>query len=279
MACPFGKTNSSLEFCPVVALFAKSLAVRYEEKFSQGRPTLGTHVDDVFGGFKSDHSYDRARHFREFIFTMGATHTVNFNPKPSKTPLPAKRQVILGRQYDSATERVTTAEKKITKYRLRIAAALAVEINSTKELEKLHGCLNYVAALEPFGRPFLAHLTMAISTAQEDETVSLSPLSRLGLRIWDLLLMRNKGTSMDFILGRLPYATADVFVDASSMWGIGGVYGEYFFKIPWEKLVQADQDIIARKELLACLVAVLCFGDLIEGKFVQLWTDNENAFN
>ena len=84
---------------------------------------------------------------------------------------------------------------------------------------------------------------------------------------------------MDFILGRLPYATADVFVDASSMWGIGGVYGEYLFKIPWEKLVQADQDIIARKELLACLVAVLCFGDLIEGKFVQLWTDNKNAFN
>ena len=109
--------------------------------------------------------------------------------------------------------------------------------------------------------------------------VSLSPLSKLGLKIQDLLLKRNKGVSMDFILGRLPYAKADIFVDASSTWGIGGCYGEYFFYIPQERLVQADSEIIARKELLACLVAVLCFGDLIKGQFVQLYTDNMNAFN
>ena len=29
LACPFGKTNSSLEFCPPVMLFAESAAYRY----------------------------------------------------------------------------------------------------------------------------------------------------------------------------------------------------------------------------------------------------------
>ena len=38
-------------------------------------------------------------------------------------------------------------------------------------------------------------------------------------------------------------------------------------------------EIIARKELLACLVALFCFGDVLKGKMVRLYTDNENAFH
>ena len=53
LACPFGKTNSALEFCPPVELFAKSIAVRYSQKFSTNALVLGTHVDDIFGGFKA----------------------------------------------------------------------------------------------------------------------------------------------------------------------------------------------------------------------------------
>ena len=41
---------------------------------------------------------------------------------------------------------------------------------------------------------------------------------------------------------------------------------------------QAATEFIARKELLACLVAIFLFGDLIKGNFVRLYTDNENAF-
>ena len=37
-------------------------------------------------------------------------------------------------------------------------------------------------------------------------------------------------------------------------------------------------EFIARKELLACLFAVFCFGDLIKGRYVKLYTDNENVY-
>ena len=117
-------------------MVAKSLVSRYEEIYTDGMPTIGTHVDDIFSGSKKCTSYERAVHFREFICTAGAALTVRFNPKPKKTPLPAKRQVILGRQYDSMTARVNTAENKIRKYRLRIAAVLALQWISIKELEK-----------------------------------------------------------------------------------------------------------------------------------------------
>ena len=52
LACPFRKTNSALEFCPPVELFAKSAAIRYSEFFGKPKPILGSHIDDIFGGFK-----------------------------------------------------------------------------------------------------------------------------------------------------------------------------------------------------------------------------------
>ena len=75
------------------------------------------------------------------------------------------------------------------------------------------------------------------------------------------------------------YQGPDIFVDASSSWGIGGCFGEYYFYIPWEKLARVEEEIIARKELFACLVAILCFGDLFRGKLIRIYTDNDNAFH
>ena len=219
----------------MVTLFAKSVAANYS-KLRVVEPTLGTHVDDIFGGFK-DGDYDRACHFREFLCLRGSSLSVYFNPKPNKTPMPSTVQVILGRQYNSTSKRINTDTKKVKKYRLRIASSLAVEGNSRKDIERLHGSLNYVAAIEPFGRPFLSHLITALSEAGEENMVHLSELARQGLKIWDLILRHNKGIAFDFILDRLPRSRSDIFVDTSSRWGIGGCLGEYYFALPWEKLV------------------------------------------
>ena len=64
LACPFGKTNSPMEFCPPVALFAKSAAVRYAERFGGSPPNIGSYVDDIIGGFPHCPSYRKACHFR-----------------------------------------------------------------------------------------------------------------------------------------------------------------------------------------------------------------------
>ena len=88
------------------------------------------------------------------------------------------------------------------------------------------------AEVEPFGRPFLAHLTNTIAGTLDDEPILLNSLTRLSLEIWDYILRRNKGVSMDFILGRLPAAKSNIFADASTEWGIGGCCGEYYFKMP-----------------------------------------------
>ena len=101
LAYPFGKTNSSLEFCPPVRLFAESAAIRYSQCFSTKAPVLGTYVDDIFGGFKDSSSYGVAAHFRKFLIETGARLSIILNPKVEKTPLPAKEEVILGRHFNS----------------------------------------------------------------------------------------------------------------------------------------------------------------------------------
>ena len=183
LACPFGKTNSALEFCPPVLLFAKSVAVRYGQIYQTPKPDFGAYVDDIYGGFKRCSSYDKSLHLRSFLCQVGRRLSVNFNLEVTKTPLPARVQVILGKCFDSVIGRISTAAVKVVKYRLRIAAMLATRLTTRNAVEKLHGCLNYVAEVEPFGRPFLADLMTVISGTSDGEPVRLSAVARMGLQI------------------------------------------------------------------------------------------------
>ena len=129
-----------------------------------------------------------------------------------------------------------------------------------------------------FGRPFLAALSNVVAGRNLKSKVRITPLVKMGLRIWKQLLLANEGLSYDFVLGRLPRATYDIFFDASTTWGIGGCCGELYFKIPWEEINPFFSiDFVARKELLAALVALQCFASTSKGKLVRAYTDNTNV--
>ena len=91
------------------------------------------------------------------------------------------------------------------------------------------------------------------------------------------MLLENRGLSFDFILGNLPRANYDIFVDASTEWGIGGCCGNLFFKFSWSELTKLQMDAIARNELLAALIALHCFRHVVEDRIVVLYTDNTNV--
>ena len=152
--------------------------------------------------------------------------------KPHKTPLQAKIQIILGRKFNSSTRRITTSQKKKEKYLKRVQLMIREDTTTRKLLEKLHGNLNYVADIEPFGRPFLSQLTNAMSGASPKQEIVLPRQTKLGLKVWYRILMLNKGISFDYVLDRLPRTEYDIFVDASTSWGIGGCCGRYFFSLP-----------------------------------------------
>ena len=258
-----------------MALFAKSAAQRYAEKEDCTPPQLGTHVDDIFGGFTFNEAYHKALHFRTYLCETGKTLTLLFNTKVTKTPLPAREQVILGCLYDSRSKHMRTATNKKIKYLNRINLLLAKDSTEVSEILTMHGNLNYAALVTPFGRPFLAPLTNATIGRSQDETVPVSEHLKMGLRIWKKILTVNRGISFDFILGNLPKGDNDIFVDASTEWGIGGCCGRYYFMFPWASLRRFRTDVIAKKELLACLISLFCFKPELTDKLVTLYTDNQ----
>ena len=97
------------------------------------------------------------------------------------------------------------------------------------------------------------------------------------LRVWYKILVANRGISLAFVLNSLQRCTDDIFVDASTEWGIGGCCGSDYFAYPWSKLAMFEVDVIARKELLACLVGLHCFHEKVEGTIVTIYTDNSNV--
>ena len=123
-----------------------------------------------------------------------------------------------------------TAPKKITKYRAKIANMLTKTRVSRKDIESVHGCLQYVAGVEPFGIPFLTPLIQLIAKSNKPDSslanIPVSTLVKRLLRVWDRILVINKGISLDYILDRLPRAKFDIFADASTSWGIGGCCGD-----------------------------------------------------
>ena len=91
------------------------------------------------------------------------------------------------------------------------------------------------------------------------------------------MLSANTGVTYDFILGNLPRTRDDIFVDASTEWGNGGCCGNQFFIYSWSHFSTLGLQYIARKELLAALVALQCFSLTITDKLVVLYTDNSNV--
>ena len=112
LACPFGKTNSSMEFCPPVKLFAMSTAVLLAELEEGLAPRFSSYVDDIYGGIHNCDSFQSSLALRDFLCDKGDELSLVFNRKPHKTPLPAEKQVILGCLYDSTLRRAKTTEKK-----------------------------------------------------------------------------------------------------------------------------------------------------------------------
>ena len=156
--------------------------------------------------------------------------TVVFNMKPTKTPLPARKQVILGFLYDSEARRIKTAPEKQVKYLHRIRDMLKKEEVSVTDILQIHGNLNYVAEVAPFGRPFLAAFTGAILGRTGQDVVVVSEAMKSALRIWESILNANTGVTFNFVLGKLQRCPDDIFVDASTEWGIGGVCGYQYFR-------------------------------------------------
>ena len=219
------------------------------------------------------------------LITVGKQTSTLFNT--DKTRGPARSLVILGLLFCSISKSCRLGEDKRQKYLSRISALLASPETSSKLLERLVGNLGYAAWVEPFCRPLLSCLSIHVVTDKPLTPVPLTPLMVIALRIWHLVLSRNRGLHFDFILGRLPRVASPIFVDASSSWGFGGVHGIEYFSFSHAQLQPFIRQCpgwetfpcvpVAWLELLSVFVALRLFARRYPHHMLVLYSDNSNV--
>ena len=158
---------------------------------------LDSYVDDGFGG---DNAYSIAQALINFITKAGKRYGTLVNV--AKTCGPAIAMVILGLLYHSRRKICSLDPKKVTKYSAHISQLLTQDRITSKDLERMVGRLEFAAWVEPFGRPLLTFLSTYISPTFPYSTLPLTKMMMICLRVWRLLLSRNRGLHFNFILGK-----------------------------------------------------------------------------
>ena len=130
--------------------------------------------------------------------------------------------VILGLLYCSVSKVCSLDPKKVIKYSKRIILVLESDRTTSSKLEQLVGNLEFAAWVEPFGRPLLSFISRNISPDAPKRRVYLSSMMSVAMRVWLLLLKRNRGLRFTYILNVLPPEHRPIYVDAASTGGIGG---------------------------------------------------------
>ena len=153
-----------------------------------------------------------------------------------KTKGPWISMVILGLLYRSDFKICSLDPKKVLKYSEQIRTIIRQGWATSKELERMVGRLEFAAWVEPFGRPLLTFLSAYINPNNPQLIRPLTQMMTICLRVWRLLLARNRGLHFSFILGTLPAMKPPLFVDASLTGGIGGFCGLRYFSLSIEQL-------------------------------------------
>ena len=134
---------------------------------------------------------------------------------PPKCKGPSQILPIFGLEFNAILRKVSLPADKRSKYLRELRTTLRSLFVISNRLEKLIGYLSYASYAEPFGRPFLSALTSNLDYSSL-RAVMVDHFSILAMKIWEVILLRNRGVSYDFILGKLPSARDEIFVDASS---------------------------------------------------------------
>jgi hypothetical protein len=134
----------------------------------------------------------------------------------------------IGFVWDIANKRVSLAEKKRLKFLGRVRAFL-VDYASSRckmlEVMKLHGSLCHVTFVHPLGRSYLPALSSFVATFLNDTFAARYPPPSVfsSLRWWESAL--SDPSAYRSIVARGPLADHNMFVDASTAWGIGIAIG------------------------------------------------------
>ena len=230
LSMPFGKANSSKNFCNWTSAWCYSFQYHFYRTYNF-EISLSSYVDDFFGGQIRSGSLIRDKKNAKLLLAnlilLGKVTNTVMNVQKCKGP--ARKMDILGIFFDSIEKACFLSPEKRKKYIQRVLHLKKTNVTTSKKIEKIVGNLTYAAWVMPFGRPFISHIAIFIDVKKPNARVKLDAAARMACDVWLFLLKKNRGLPFNFILGLLPKYKYEWFVDASTSFGYGGICGRRFF--------------------------------------------------
>ena len=257
--CTFERFSSFLEFCVKERLDICSKLIHY--------------LDDFFSGSKTTLQCQKALDtFRETMSELGVPIS------DDKTEGPTEILTFLGLELNSINMTIKIPITKLIEIIDKINHMISKQKATVKEIQSLHGSLQFAARVIPMGRPFCRRLINTICGLQKKHfRVRIKRTIRLDLKVWKIFLTDFNGISMIHDYNWLSNHDVQLFTDSSGSigWGIyfngkycQGRWTDYFYKNGLNK-------DITLLELFPIVMAVFVFGEYLANKRIRFLCDNE----
>ena len=200
---------------------------------------------------------------------------INVPISTKKTVFPTQCITFLGFEINTLLETIKIPEDKILRAKNEIISLLEKSKCTLKELQSLLGLLQFTCKVIVPGSAFLGQLyRLTIGCTRPFHRIRLSSNAKQDLRIWLLFLQSFNGVTLYREQLFLSPSVQKIFTDASKTLGLGAVFGNKWFSIPWPSQWWTQQNITLL-ELVPIVQALEIWGPLLRNKCVQLNTDNQ----
>ncbi len=239
------------------------------------------YLDDFFGG-----SRDRRTAQRQFGKLFALFEFFDIPTTLKKCRSICQKQVMLGFEYNTRSQRVRVPDDKLAKILAEIDRFLDAPSGTyftKKQYESLIGKLRWLASVIRVGRAFVRRLELYTKClVKPSDKLKLIVPMRQDLRFWKhSAVIANRGMTFDEICDPDLDPHVTVYTDASGTIGYGGFCsdGAYFQK-RWRfaHLKIRDAEVLIQfQELFAIVIACHLFGSRWRNRRVRFFCDNSNV--
>ncbi len=167
---------------------------------------------------------------QQFAAALAHCERLGVPVKPTKTVWPCTSLVFAGFLFDTVTGMTEPRRAFVLG---QLAEACGARRLTARQLQSLLGRLHFVARVLPAGKGFVNRLLSALRGKERRTRIRVTKSMRLDFEWWLRVLPQWSGVGLISRSHWVDSCDLDIFTDASSSFGMGGVFGERWFSEAW----------------------------------------------
>ena len=200
--------------------------------------------------------------------------SLNIPIASDKTFLPSQKMIFLGLEIDTLQQTIKIPKEKIQKANSEIQTLIRQKKCTLVQLQSLLGLLQFTCRVIVPGRAFLQSMyRLTVGCSKPFHRIRVTANVKKDLLIWLQFLQHFNGVSLYKEEMFLSPSITKIYTDASQSLGVGGVWGNKWFSLPWPSEWWTLQNITFL-ELVPIVLAIEAWGPFLKNQCILLNTDN-----